>query len=77
MTYVYLHTLTHSVVTVGFIDSPYFATEEEGMMIFTVGVTSNHTLDRDIELSFSTDDIDIGGTFWHVCTYSVCIDIYI
>ncbi len=48
-------------MTVGFIDPPYSATEEEGVMIFTVGVTSGHTLDRDIELSFSTADIDIGG----------------
>ncbi len=31
------------------------------MMFFTVGVTSGHTLNRDIELSFSTADIDIGG----------------
>ncbi len=44
------------MVTVGFIDSPYFAREDEGQMIFTVGVTSGHTLNRDIELSFSTAD---------------------
>ena len=49
------------MVTVGFIDAPYFATEEEGVIIFTVGVTSGHILDRDIELSFSTADINIGG----------------
>ncbi len=30
-------------------------------MIFTVGVTSNHILDRDIELSFSTVDSLIAG----------------
>ncbi len=44
------------MVTVGFIDSPYSAREDEGPMIFTVGVTSGHTINRDIELSFSTAD---------------------
>ncbi len=53
--------LIRAVVTVGFIDSPYSVREDEGPMIFTVGVTSGHTLDRDIELSFSTADINIGG----------------
>ncbi len=53
----------HLVVTVGFIDAPYSGTEEEGVMVFTVGVTSGHTLDRDIELSFSTNDIAVGGAY--------------
>ena len=48
-------------MTVGFINPPYSAREDEGPMIFTVGVTSNHTLDRDIELSFSTVDGLIAG----------------
>ena len=51
------------MVTVGFINLPYSAREDEGVMIFTVGVTGGHTLDTDIELSFSTADINIGGTY--------------
>ncbi|XP_064387537.1 uncharacterized protein LOC135335856 isoform X6 [Halichondria panicea] len=48
--------LDDTEVTVGFINPPYSAREDEGPMIFTVGVTSGHILDRDIELSFSTVD---------------------
>ena len=69
-THTYTHTYTHSHilvcintgVTVGFINPPYSIREDEGPMIFTLGVTSGHTLDTDIELSFSTADIDAGGT---------------
>ncbi|XP_064387556.1 uncharacterized protein LOC135335860 isoform X4 [Halichondria panicea] len=46
--------LDDTEVTVGFINSPYSAREDEELIIFTVGVTSNHTLNRDIELSFLT-----------------------
>ncbi len=53
------------MVTVGFIDSPYSAREDEGPMIFTVGVTSGHTLNRDIDLSFSTADGLIAGERLH------------
>ncbi len=52
----------NTVVAVGFINSPYSVREDEGPMIFTVGVTSGHTLARNIELSFSTADIGAGGT---------------
>ena len=62
----------HAGVTVGFIDASYTAREDEGVMIFTVGVTSNHILDRDIELSFSTADIARGG----IC-HPFCILLYI
>ncbi len=48
-------------MTVGFINSPYSAREDEGPMIFTVGVTSNHTLNRDIEFSFLTVNGLIAG----------------
>ncbi len=48
-------------MTVGFINPPYSARDDEGPMIFIVGVTSNHILDRDIELSFSTADGLIAG----------------
>ena len=57
----YYNYLTHTEVTVGFINPPYSAREDEGPMIFTVGVTSGHILDRDIELSFSTVDGLIAG----------------
>ena len=80
----------HAGVTVGFIDASYTAREDEGVMIFTVGVTSGHILDRDIELSFSTADIARGGiyhpfcmsifgtTFMHACLLAnlfICITI--
>ena len=48
-------------MTVGFINPPYSAREDEGPMIFTVGVTGDHILERDIELSFSTVDGLIAG----------------
>ncbi len=55
------------MVTVGFINPPYSAREDEGPMNFTVGVTSGHTLDRDIELSFSTADIlPSGGIYLYL-----------
>ncbi len=52
-------------MTVGFINPPYSAREDEGPIIFTVGVTSDHILDRDIELSFSTADGLIAGESLH------------
>ncbi|XP_064388167.1 uncharacterized protein LOC135336335 [Halichondria panicea] len=48
--------LDDTEVTVGFINPPYSAREDEGQIIFTVGVTSDQILDRNIELSFSTAD---------------------
>ncbi|XP_064387566.1 uncharacterized protein LOC135335869 isoform X2 [Halichondria panicea] len=48
--------LDNTEVTVGFINPPYSAREDEGPMIFTAGVTGDHILERDIELSFSTVD---------------------
>ncbi len=56
-------------VTVGFINPPYSAREDEGPMIFTVGVTSGHTLNRDIELSFSTVDGLIVGESLNLMTH--------
>ena len=52
-------------MSVGFINTSYSARENEGPMIFTVGVTSGHTLNRDIELSFSTVDDQIAGESLH------------
>ncbi len=52
-------------LTVGFINPPYSAREDAGPMIFTVGVTSGHTLNRDIDLSFSTADGLIAGERLH------------
>ncbi len=52
-------------MTVGLINPPYSVREVEGPIVFTVGVTSDHTLDRDIELSFSTADGLIAGESLH------------
>ncbi len=57
------------MVTVGFIGAPYFAREDEGLIIFTVGVTSGHTLDRDIEVSFSTADSTQAGNITYKPIY--------
>ena len=54
----------HTEVTVGFINPLYSAREDEGPMIFTVGVTSGHTLNIDIELFFSTADGLIAGEIY-------------
>ncbi len=54
-----MHTCTE--VTVGFINLPYSAREDEGPMIFTVGVTRGVLDTDDIELSFSTADGLIEG----------------
>ncbi len=62
----YTLTNTYTVLTVGFIGAPYSAREDDGPMIFTVGVTSAHTLDRDIVLSFSTADSTQTGIM-HAC----------
>ena len=53
--------LLHAVVTVGFIGAPYFAREIERLVLFTVGVTTNTVLARNIELSFSTLNSTISG----------------
>ncbi len=67
-TYLLTHLNTyHAGVTVGFINSPYSAREDEGVMIFTVGVTSEQTQDGTIELSFSTADIARGGIYHPFC----------
>ncbi len=65
LVYSYPLIYTYTEMTVGFINPPYSAGEDEGPMIFTVGVTSDHILDRDIELSFSTADGLIAGESLH------------
>ena len=51
----------YTVVTVGFTGAPYFAREIERLVLFTVGVTTNTVLARNIELSFSTLNSTISG----------------
>ncbi len=64
-------------MTVGFINPPYSAREDEGPMIFTVGVTGDHILERDIELSFSTvDGLIAGEKSYHFFMLSYNVYIY-
>ena len=42
-------------------------------MVFTVGVTSGHTLNRDIELSFSTVDGLIAGESLHYDAHNISV----
>ena len=55
----------YTEVTVGFIDqplnAPYFAREDEGRLIFTVGVTQGALDTDDIEFYFSTADGLVAG----------------
>ena len=67
----YYNYLTYTEVTVGFINPPYSAREDEGQIIFTVGVTSDQILDRNIELSFSTADGLLAGESLHYDAHSM------
>ena len=49
------------VITIGFINPPYSAREDEGPMVFTVGVIGGTMIEgTEVEVTFSTVD-DIGN----------------
>ena len=48
-------------LTIGFIGAPYRAMENEGPMLFTVGVIGDTELATDVVVSFSTVDRSISG----------------
>ena len=48
-------------LTIGFIGAPYQAMENEGPMLFTVGVIGDTQLATDVVVSFSSIDGSISG----------------